>query len=78
MRSVQHNKCFRNSQVKIVNNRIQKKDVVKDICKEYSLKRNNFNPTDKSPNNFVKLGNSFCVQIHNMFLIFASIKVQSG
>ena len=54
MRSVQHNKCFRNSQVEIVNNRIQKKDVVKDICKEYSLKRNNFNPTDKSPNNFVK------------------------
>ena len=32
-----------------------KKDArFKEICNEYSLKRNNFNPTDKSPNNFTK------------------------
>lgn len=51
MRSVRHNKCFRKSYSK---SPLQKKDLLKDICNEYSLKRNNFNPADKSPNNFVK------------------------
>lgn len=37
-----------------VNHNSQKNELLKDICKEYSLKRNNFNPTDKSPNNFTK------------------------
>jgi hypothetical protein len=47
-------KCFRNLHDNILNTRIQQKQFVKDICNEYSLKRNNFNPADKSPNNFVK------------------------
>ncbi len=54
MESVQHKKCFRNSHVTNLNIGIQKKNFVKDICQEYCLKRNNFNPADKSPNNFVK------------------------
>ena len=36
------------------NENSKKNELLKDICKEYSLKRNNFNPTDKSPNNFTK------------------------
>jgi hypothetical protein len=31
----------------------QKKNVMKEIFNEYSLKRNNFNPTSTSPNKFV-------------------------
>ena len=31
----------------------QKKKVMKEIFNEYSLKRNNFNPTSTSPNKFV-------------------------
>ena len=31
----------------------QKKNALKEIFNEYSLKRNNFNPTDHSPNKFV-------------------------
>jgi len=46
-----NDKSFRKA---IVNENSQKKKLLKDICKEYSLKRNNFNPTDKSPNNFTK------------------------
>ena len=46
-----NDKSFRKA---IVNENSQKKKLLKDICKEYSLKRNNFNPTDKSPNNFMK------------------------
>lgn len=47
-----HNgKSFRKAQA---NQNSQKNELLKDICKEYSLKRNNFNPTDKSPNNFTK------------------------
>ena len=47
-----HNgKSFRKAKT---NENSKKKDFLKDICKEYSLKRNNFNPTDKSPNDFTK------------------------
>ncbi len=31
----------------------QKKNALKEIFNEYSLKRNNFNPTGTSPNKFV-------------------------
>jgi len=31
----------------------QKKNALKEIFNEYSLKRNNFNPTASSPNKFV-------------------------
>ena len=46
-----NDKSFRKAKA---NENSQKKELLKDICKEYSLKRNNFNPTDKSPNNFTK------------------------
>ena len=46
-----NDKSFRKAQA---NENSQKIELLKDICKEYSLKRNNFNPTDKSPNNFTK------------------------
>ena len=47
-----HNgKSFRKAKT---NENSQKNELLKDICKEYCLKRNNFNPTDKSPNDFTK------------------------
>ena len=57
MENVQSAPIFRNGKSfrkANTNENSKKKDFLKDICKEYSLKRNNFNPTDKSPNNFVK------------------------
>ena len=44
-------KSFRKAKA---NENSQKNELLKDICKEYSLKRNNFNPIDKSPNDFTK------------------------
>ena len=46
-----NDKSFRKAKT---NENSKKNELLKDICKEYSLKRNNFNPTDKSPNNFTK------------------------
>tara|TARA_A100001015_G_C14781661_1_gene629425 strand:- start:231 stop:446 length:216 start_codon:yes stop_codon:yes gene_type:complete len=48
---IHNGKSFRKAKT---NEKSKKKDFLKDICKEYSLKRNNFNPTDKSPNDFTK------------------------
>lgn len=39
-------------QIKSIND--TKKKFIKDILNEYSLKRNNFNPSKPSPNMFIK------------------------
>ena len=39
-------------QIKSIND--NKKKFIKDILNEYSLKRNNFNPSKPSPNMFIK------------------------
>ena len=44
---------FSNLKPKKLKLNINQKNIEK-IYQEYSLKRNNFNPTDKSPNKFVK------------------------
>ena len=43
---------FSNYYRKKTNNTDRKNKILEDIFKEYQLKRNNFNPTMKSPNHF--------------------------
>ena len=45
---------FSNYYRKKTNNTDRKNKILEDIFKEYQLKRNNFNPTMKSPNHFAK------------------------
>ncbi len=43
---------FSNTYRKKTNKTDQKKKILENIFKEYELKRNNFNPSMKSPNHF--------------------------
>ena len=48
-----HTSSFSKTKIKTKTNKNDQKNIDK-IYHEYSLKRNNFNPKDKSPNKFVK------------------------
>lgn len=51
---MKNNLPFSNLKPKKLTLNINQKKNIDNIYQEYSLKRNNFNPTDKSPNKFVK------------------------